>query len=208
MWWNNDGPQGAPSPIRGWDWSGLQGCLATSNPEGSRSASTPHTSPVLLQPQGAAVAQEPHEHNSRKAQGPQFGQASYSFIPSCVFFFLSVRCCKSQPSFHLLHVGIEFIPCANHRAPSPQNPSVTAVFPRQDYTSSPYTHNTTCAAPGLQIIAFSSPRDQLGYLREPPGLLIWKEYIQSWRADQIHRPREHVQCPCGTVVQTTSTGRR
>lgn len=80
MWWNNDSLQGPPSPTMGWDWSGLQ--ITISNPKGSGAASVPPASPGLLQPHDAALAQEPCDRNPRKAQGPQFGQASYNFIPS------------------------------------------------------------------------------------------------------------------------------
>lgn len=51
-------------------------------PKGSRSASTACTSPVLAQSHNAALAHERHNSQSRKVQGSQFCQASYSFIPS------------------------------------------------------------------------------------------------------------------------------
>lgn len=75
------------------------------------------------------------------------------FHPMLCFFFPSVGCCKIQPSFHLFRRRIEFIPWVSHRVPGPQNPSVTAFFLRQDYTSSPFTYNTSCAAPGCKLLS-------------------------------------------------------
>lgn len=74
-------PQGETTTMR-WDWSRLYSCLTNSNSAGSRSGGMPCTSPVLLQPHNADLAQEPCDQNSRKAQGSQFGQVSYSFIAS------------------------------------------------------------------------------------------------------------------------------
>lgn len=143
--------------------------------------------PCYLWPQGLHMRQCSSHHHSYTMQpwhrSPMMTSwertKSLSFVRlptvSFQYFFLSAGCCKSQPSFHHLRIGIEFIPCSNHRAPSPQKTSVTAFFLRQDYISYPYLHNTTCAAPGLQIIAFSSPRDQLGSFRELMGF----SYVRS-----------------------------
>lgn len=111
-----------------WDGTDL-GCIAASLPLSPRALDRP-ARPAPAQFCYSHTMQPWHRSPVIATQERPKGLTS-ARLPTVSFqvFFLSVGCCKSQPTFHLLHVGIEFIPCANHRALSPQNPSVIAVFP-------------------------------------------------------------------------------
>ena len=123
-------------------WDGTDpGCTAASLPLTPRAAgqpARPAQTQLCYNQHNAALAQEPHDHNFKKGPWASIWPCFLQFH-SKGFFFLAVGCCKIHPSFHHLHTEIEFIPCANHRAPSPQNPSVTAIF-HDKIIHPPYTH--------------------------------------------------------------------